>query len=230
MEAMKLSFERFFAYEDPVAAVMGFPVTVNSEFATGLLGRGGGGVGPGGDREEWDGITGRVMDRDPRSLVIMAHFMVLMVIIEYLLPGEKEVVGLVKGEWRGNWDEDGSEDGGDESDGDNYERGLEQDARHLNSASPQSTYGPSEVRPCVTRGWWISGLGKHEIVDIARYLSELDAEEARVDGLVLGGGAGRWSERMKWPLEMIQGDVAARAAHDYVPEGIIHVKNRRMQW
>lgn len=227
MDTMKFSFERFFTYEDPVAAAMCFPVTVDDKFIISVLGRGGGGEGVEGDREGCGGIMegdNVVLDRDPRSLVIMAHFMVLMVIIEYLLPGEKEVMGLVERDWRGSWDENGSDNDGDELDRNNDNRGLERDARQPDGES-QST--KCEVRPCVNRGWWIADLGRHEIKAIARYLSDVDAEEMAmdIDGLVEGEErGGRWTRCMEWPLEMAHGDVAARVAHDYVPQGVIYQK------
>ena len=212
MRMLKFSFERFFTYEDPVGTALAFPTKVNDEFVVGVLGRVASAAEGGRDR---GGMVEGSM-RDPRSLVIMAHFMVLLVILEYLLPGEKEVMGLVEGEWRGDWDEDGSGDDGGEPDSNNSEEGLARNGPSLQSQQ-------SEVRPSVTRKWWISGLGKRGILDIARYLVGLDAEEASIDGRV--GGGGRWESWMQWPLEMIQGDVAARVAHEYTPEGVVYKKN-----
>ncbi|KAF8417518.1 hypothetical protein EV426DRAFT_705394 [Tirmania nivea] len=222
IDTIKFSFERFFTYKDPIAATMSFPVRVDDKFIISVRGRGGSGEGVVGDRERCGGVRegdGVVMDRDPRSLVIMAHFMVLMVIIESLVPGEKQVVGLGECEWRGGWDDDGSDIDGHESDRNNDERGLERDARLPDGASPQSPQ--HEVRPSISREWWVSGLGRREIIGIAVYLREVDAEETRMGS----DGGGRWTKWMKWPLEMIQGNVAARAAYDYVPQGIKHEKH-----
>lgn len=213
IKTMKWSFKRFFTYE-PIAAAMNFLVKVNDEFVASVLGS------RAGDKEACDGIMGG--DSDPRSLVIMAHFMVLIVMIEFLLPGEKEVMGLSEAEWRGGWDEYESDDDGDEPGRNSDERGLERDTRRPNGTSPQ--FAQCDIRLSVTRGWWASGLGRREIVDIARYLQGLDAEEARmdIDGLVGGvRGRGRWMNSMKWPLDMIQGDVAAREAHAFVPQDIV---------
>jgi len=151
--------------------------------------------------------------------------MVLMVMIEFLLPKEKEVMGLVEAEWRGSWDEDGNDDDRGESDINNDEGGFEGDAMQLDGVSPQSAQ--YEVRQSVNRGWLIAGLGRREIVDIARYLLELDAEEMKMDndGLVEEGRGDRWMRLMKWPLEMAQGDAAARVAHDYRPQNILYKKN-----
>lgn len=211
LAALELAFERFFSWGDPVAAGLSFPATVEDPFIIALLGRGGGGgAGGGGGGGTEGGGKGRG-DRDPRALVVMAHFMVLMVLLGYVLPGEKEVEVE---DWEADWD--GREDGEDEVHED-------EDAVVAVDEREDAEGDAPGIKLSRARGWWLAGIGKREIRDIAAYLADVDAEERRLDrmgaqgGELAEAGVGRWTRWMRWPIEMARGDRAAREAHAFRP-------------
>ncbi|KAF8417381.1 hypothetical protein EV426DRAFT_623172 [Tirmania nivea] len=222
-------FARFFQGEDFLAAAMSFPATIEEKFFMGL------GLG-----ERWDehekgacgddrgGVHGTARAgelegrKDPMALVVMAYALVLLVLVVGLFPeyGEDVQVGEdicgVLGIDLMDLDDNGSDDDDDEGkfepdSGGGDEHSTPHKLKHGNRPPPNH---PSPT-------WWIAGVGKREITEIARYLEALDGEERWASGTEVQTIEGRWMKWMEWPLEISKngGEDVVRALKEAVRKG-----------
>ncbi|KAF8462767.1 hypothetical protein BDZ91DRAFT_330971 [Kalaharituber pfeilii] len=176
---LKVAYERFFSFSDPVAVVGGYLGTVEEGYIARLL-----------------AITGRrhadeastAMEHDAecgsawsakatspenlRTLVILAYYLVLPRICEDLAPAEIEIT---------------------------KERHEQQETAEP-ARSPSPTTSPPNKRPR-TKFWWFEGLATREITEIERYFQDLDAKGAE---FVLNGHRRPWCSLIQWPIKMIR--------------------------
>ena len=190
---LKECYSNFYTTCDPMTVAMIFPSTVEDEFICSVLGDGGGSYG-GHAKAPPGTLTSGDLDncrRDPRALVVMGWFMVLLAEAEKLFPNDLEAKDILV-----DFDEVDDEDGGLDVPGK-----LEMDSREVSGsqAGPAgiAQAGSDSRAPSCT--WWFAGVAKREVEGILRYLRALDDEEWRVDG----ARSRRWERWMDWPLEMV---------------------------
>ena len=195
MDLLEDCYNKSFTTEDPVTVAMIFPSTVADEFILSVLG----------SHVKTSPGTGGLDNcrRDPRSLVVMGWFMVLLAFAEKSFPDVSEGKDIVV-----DFDDDDDDD--DDDDGSlNVPGKLEKDSRgefskwevsgsQAHSGSRVQTEADSKTP---SPAWWFAGVAKREVEGITRYLRALDEEEWRVDGASISPG--RWENWMKWPLDMV---------------------------
>jgi len=237
---LKMCFNKFFSWSDPVSATLSFPAVVNDAWiqALCLVPLRTGTVG-----DVMQGAESPKLQRDPRAMVVMGYFLVLLVLLEGLLPDRKKpglrgnssehAVDTAKGVDTQphpprpatpvgyDWHRFSTDTGESESESDSEiddSLGCHCGNETLGQLD-RDRLGQQGVRARAEPppGWWISGIGKQEIMVIAQYLHDLDHQEQEIGishnhgcsyaeamGSTSGGDIGRWGKWIEWPLEMLR--------------------------